>query len=197
VTRQQKGLATEYESHQPDRGRPTDTKNGQVNLIRIRPTHLLGTNLVALYRVVSHKATKVALSIPTYLNQYKGHSMDNYSGIKTDFSNIDEIISDDNHPVRRLYRSYLNGDYTDRAYDKWNLEWSWISEDKKKSTFHRQARRFVISSFVEYNSTDYELSHGQVQRWLVKNIDADKLEKLNDVLIKDVIELMEDREVTA
>jgi hypothetical protein len=116
--------------------------------------------------------------------------MDNYSGIKTDFSNIDEIINDDNHPVRRLYRSYLNGDYTDRAYDKWNLEWSWVST-------YMQARQFVISSFVEYNSTDYELSHGQVQRWLVKNIDADKLEKLNDVLIKDVIELMEVREVSA
>lgn len=116
--------------------------------------------------------------------------MDNYSGIKTDFNNINEIINDDNHPVRRLYRSYLNGDYTDRAYDKWNLEWSWVST-------YMQARRFVISSFVEYNSTDYELSHGQVQRWLVKNIDADKLEKLNDVLIKDVNELMEDREVNA
>ena len=115
--------------------------------------------------------------------------MDNYSGIKTDFSNIDEIINDDNHPVRRLYRSYLNGDYTDRAYDKWNLEWSWVST-------YMQARQFVIASFVEYNSTDYELSHGQVQRWLVKNIDADKLEKLNDVLIKDVIELMEVREVS-
>ena len=132
----------------------------------------------------------MALSIPTYLNQHKGHSMDNYSGIKTDFSNIDEIISDENHPVRRLYRSYLNGDYTNRAYDKWNLEWSMVST-------YMQARRFVIASFVEYNSTDYELSHGQVQRWLVKNIDADKLEKLNDVLIKDVIELMEDREVNA
>ena len=123
--------------------------------------------------------------------------MNNSSGIKTDFSNIDEIINDENHAVRRLYRSYLNGDYTDRAYDKWNLEWSMVSEDKKKSTFNRQARRFVIASFVEYNSTDYALSHGQVQRWLVKNIDADKLEKLNDVLIKDVIELMEDRKVTA
>ena len=116
--------------------------------------------------------------------------MNNYSGIKTDFSNIDEIISDENHAVRRLYRSYLNGDYTDRAYDKWNLEWSWVST-------YMQSRRFVIASFVEYNSTDYALSHGQVQRWLVKNIDADKLEKLNDVLIKDVIELMEDREVNA
>jgi len=72
-----------------------------------------------------------------------------------------------------------------------------VSEDKKKSTFNRQARRFVIASFVEYNSTDYALSHGQVQRWLVKNIDANKLEKLNDALIKDVIELMEDRKVTA
>ena len=67
MTRQQKGLAAEYESHQPDRSRPTDTKTGRVNLIRIRPTHLLRTDLVALYIVVSHKATRVALSIPTNL----------------------------------------------------------------------------------------------------------------------------------
>ena len=114
--------------------------------------------------------------------------MDHYSGIKTDFSNIDEIIQDASHPVRNLYTCYLNGDYTDRAYDKWDLEWSWVENE-------RQARRFVIASFVEYNSTDYQLTHGQVQRWLVKNIDADKLEQLNNVLIEDVKELMNERHI--
>lgn len=102
--------------------------------------------------------------------------------LKNDFSDFDNIISDCNHVVRRFYRCYVNGDYGEDVYTKLQARWLDVNTDK-------QARMFVIQSFVEYNALDYSLSTQQVQRWLVNNIGHDKLEQLNQQLINDVREL--------
>ncbi len=110
-----------------------------------------------------------------------------YTQIKNDFNDFDNIINDGNHVVRRYYRAYVDGDYGYDVYISLNNRWRDVHTD-------RQARMFVIQSFVEFNAKDYDLTTRQVQSWLVKQFGHDKLEQLNNVLINDVRELMAERE---
>ena len=108
--------------------------------------------------------------------------MEIYQPIANDFNDIDNIINNPNHVVRRYYSAFLDGNYGEDIYNKYRTRFELCNTEKKK-------RSFVIESFVEYNALDYGLSTQQVQRWLVKNIGLEKLEQLNKQLAEDVTEI--------
>ena len=101
-----------------------------------------------------------------------------YQQIQNDFNDIEEMISNPNHIVRRLYTCFLDGSYGFDIYGKYSNLWN-------KSNSHKQRRAFVIQSFCDYNSLDYVLTRSQVQGWLMTNIGIEKLEELNRELISD------------
>jgi uncharacterized protein (DUF2267 family) len=108
--------------------------------------------------------------------------MQKYQPIANDFDDIDNIINNPNHVVRRYYSAFLDGNYGEEIYKKYRTLFELCNTEKKK-------RSFVIQSFVEYNALDYDLSTQQVQRWLVNNIGLEKLEQLNKQLAEDVKEI--------
>ena len=114
---------------------------------------------------------------------------DKYIPIKNDFNDIDNIIENPNHVVRRYYGAFLDGNYGEELFNKNKERFNYCTTDKK-------LRSFVISSFVEYNALDYGLTPQQVQRWLVDNIGLEKLEQLNVELAKDVEDIYSEEEVS-
>jgi len=104
--------------------------------------------------------------------------------LKNDFNDFEEIISNDNHIIRVLFRMYLNGDYGRDISEKWFSRWKEASTEKK-------SRSIIIQAFGEYNATDYDCSYQQQQKWLVNNIGHEKLEQLNKVLMSDFDDVME------
>tara|TARA_Y100001937_G_scaffold79355_1_gene107560 strand:- start:25 stop:378 length:354 start_codon:yes stop_codon:yes gene_type:complete len=104
---------------------------------------------------------------------------DKYIPMKNDFNDIDNIIKNPNHVVRRYYGAFLDGNYGEELFNKNKERFTYCTTSKK-------LRSFVISSFVEYNALDYGLTPQQVQRWLVDNVGLEKLEQLNTELAKDV-----------
>jgi len=104
---------------------------------------------------------------------------DKYIPIKNDFNDIDNIINNPNHVVRRYYGAFLDGNYGEELFNKNKERFNHCTTSKK-------LRSFVINSFIEYNALDYGLTPQQVQRWLVNNIGLEKLEQLNVELAQDV-----------
>ena len=115
---------------------------------------------------------------------------DKYIPIKNEFNDIDNIINNPNHVVRRYYGAFLDGNYGEEIYNKYRTRFELCNTEKKK-------RSFVIESFVEYNALDYGLSAQQVQRWLVNNIGLKKLEQLNVELAQDVKDIYAEEEEEA
>ena len=111
--------------------------------------------------------------------------MKKYNAIKNDFSDFAEIIKNPNHVVRRYYSAFMNGDYGKEYFDKYSerLHDAFVPHNRKK------IRSIIIQSFCEYNSVDYGLTSSEVQRWLIKNIGKNKLERLNLELEKDLTDL--------
>ena len=97
--------------------------------------------------------------------------------INYDFKDINNVINDNDHIVRKYYIEFLNGNYGDEIYNKYfNL---YIRANNKE----KKLRALAIQSFIEYNSIDYGLSYDQVRYYLKNNICIDNLEKLNIELI--------------
>ena len=105
--------------------------------------------------------------------------------LENDFNDIENIISDCDHVVRRLYRCFINGDYGKEHAFNYAPE---FDVDGFKS--NRSLRSFVIRSFCTNQALDYGLNYGQVQRWLVENIGHENLERLNEELMIDVSDLI-------
>jgi len=110
--------------------------------------------------------------------------MDYKQKLKNDFNDFDELLNNPNHVVRRYFTAFINGDYGETIYNKWEKIYNEATTDKK-------LRALVIQAFLEYNALDYDCTSQQVQRWLMQNIGIKKLEKLNIELIKDIIDLKE------
>ena len=110
-----------------------------------------------------------------------------YDTIKNDFSDFEEILSNPNHVVRRYYSAFMNGDYGEEYFDKYRDRWQ-----KALLPYNgKKLRSIIIQSFCEYNAIDCGLTQAEVQRWLVKNIGIDTLEKLNNELCHDLMDLFE------
>tara|TARA_Y100000361_G_C10994620_1_gene256014 strand:+ start:90 stop:449 length:360 start_codon:yes stop_codon:yes gene_type:complete len=100
--------------------------------------------------------------------------------INYDFKDIDNLINDNDHIVRKYYIEFLNGNYGKDIYNKYfNL---YVRANNKE----KKLRALAIQSFIEYNSIDYGLSYNQIRYYLKRHIGLDNLEKLNIELIKDI-----------
>ena len=107
--------------------------------------------------------------------------------INYDFKDIDNLINDNDHIVRKYYNEFLNGNYGEDIYNKYfNLYLKANNKEKK-------LRALAIQSFIEYNSIDYGLSYDQVRYYLKKHIGLNNLEKLNIELIKDIKNIYDER----
>lgn len=107
--------------------------------------------------------------------------------LENDFNDIENIINDCNHVVRQLYRCFVNGDYGHEWWFKNSPEY-----DQYENCFksNHSFKSFVIRSFCMNQARDYGLEYGQVQRWLVKNIGHQNLNRLNKELMIDVSDLI-------
>ena len=106
--------------------------------------------------------------------------------LENDFSDFENIINDCNHVVRRFYRCFINGDYG-REYSFYNSPY--FNNDLGFFRTNRCLRSFVIRSFCLNQAIDYDIDEMQVQRWLVKNIGNENLERLNRELMIDVSDI--------
>ena len=92
-----------------------------------------------------------------------------------------------NHATRRFFRCWLDGSYLGYDHYQANLEFLKANHDKPK-----RLRMFVISEFTKYTAHDADCSYGYAQKVIVETISKDKLEKLNNLLIEDALDLIAD-----
>tara|TARA_R100000005_G_C4998055_1_gene204765 strand:- start:1243 stop:1614 length:372 start_codon:yes stop_codon:yes gene_type:complete len=108
--------------------------------------------------------------------------------MQNDFSDIDNILTNDNHVVRRYFRMFLNGDYGQEIFEKYFKQWNKFSNLSTlyltADNLYRKKRSFIINAFIEFNCFDYDLSRYQVKKFLL-NAFKDDIEVLNDILISD------------
>jgi len=109
--------------------------------------------------------------------------------LSSDFSNIDDIMTDVNHVVRKFYRMFISGDYGYEYYEQYRDQWLKCTTDKKK-------RSFVIQSFMHYNLVDYDITWPRLQRFIIHKF-GDRLEDFNKLLVAEVSELYEELGYTA
>tara|TARA_R110000868_G_scaffold209583_1_gene459450 strand:+ start:1421 stop:1759 length:339 start_codon:yes stop_codon:yes gene_type:complete len=101
--------------------------------------------------------------------------------INNDFNDIDNLITNDNHIVRRYYQMYLNGDYGEAIYNDCKNFWKICKTERNK-------RAFVINTFIDFNSRDYGINNLTVRKFIISKL-GDKLEDFNKALIKDAEEV--------
>ena len=101
--------------------------------------------------------------------------------INNDFNDINDLLINDNHIIRKYYQMYLNGDYGEEVFNYNNNLWANCKTERNK-------RAFVINTFVKFNCLDYDLSEYQVRKFIISKF-KDKLEEFNQVLIKDAEEV--------
>ena len=92
-----------------------------------------------------------------------------------------------NHATRRFFRCWLDGSYLGYDHYQANLEFLKANHDNPK-----RLRMFVISEFTKYTAHDADCSYGYAQKVIVETIGKDKLEKLNNLLIEDALDLIAD-----
>ena len=92
-----------------------------------------------------------------------------------------------NHATRRFFRCWLDGSYLGYDHYQANLEFLKANHDNPK-----RLRMFVISEFTKYTAHDADCSYGYAQKVIVETISKDKLEKLNNLLIEDALDLIAD-----
>ena len=96
--------------------------------------------------------------------------------MKNDFNDIENILTNENHVVRKYFRMFLNGDYGQEIFEKYYKQWHNCKNTRNK-------RSFIINAFIEFNCFDYDLSRYQVKKFLL-NAFKD-IEVLNEILIND------------
>ena len=105
--------------------------------------------------------------------------------LRSDFSDIENVISDTNHVVRKYYYMFLSGDYGEEIYNKYLNQWNYCKTE-------RQLRSFVIRSFCDNQAIDYSCSDGHIQKSLMEIVGLDNLERLNLALIEDATNAYEE-----
>ena len=96
--------------------------------------------------------------------------------MQNDFSDIDNVLTNDNNLVRQYFKMFLNGNYGEEIFEKYFKQWTNCKNTRNK-------RSFIINAFIEFNCFDYDLSRYQVKKFLL-NAFKD-IEVLNDILINE------------
>lgn len=94
-------------------------------------------------------------------------------------------LLDENHSTRRFFRCWLDGSYKGEHHYRQNVEF--LKANKGQP---RKLRSFVIGQFVEYTAHDAECSTGYAGRIIKETIEPWTLEKLNEKLIDDALDLI-------
>ena len=100
-----------------------------------------------------------------------------------------QLIDDVNHPVRRFFRCWLDGSYHDEATYRRNCWFILKHHDN-----HRNMRQFVINEFVNYTAHEYNCSESYARECIVACIAKPNLERLNELLIEDALDLVDIQE---
>ena len=107
------------------------------------------------------------------------------------YDNIKRQLSGDllevNYPARRYFRCWLDGSYLGYEHYQANLEFLKANHENPK-----RLHMFVISEFTQYIAHEADCSRGYAQKIIVETISKDKLEKLNNLLIEDALDLIAD-----
>ena len=92
---------------------------------------------------------------------------------------------DGNHWIRRFYRCYIDGCYKGESHYKENIRR--ITEAKGN---RKKLKSFAIQSFVEFLSSEFEISSSTIQKTVVNSLSDKQLERLNNELINDSLDLI-------
>ena len=95
-------------------------------------------------------------------------------------------LLDCNHVTRRHFRAWLDGSYNGEESYRTNKAFLMAHHTEPK-----KLRSWVINQFTQFTATDGYCSYGYAQKVIVDTIDRDTLEKLNDALIDDALDLIE------
>ena len=95
-------------------------------------------------------------------------------------------LLDCNHVTRRHFRAWLDGSYNGEESYRANKAFLMAHHTEPKNL-----RSWVINQFTQFTATDGYCSYGYAQKVIVDTIDRDTLEKLNDALIDDALDLIE------
>ena len=94
-------------------------------------------------------------------------------------------LMDSDNVTRRYFRAWLDGSYLGEQHYRTNKEFLMAHRTEPK-----KLRSWVINQFTQFTATDAYCSYGYAQRVIVDTIDRDTLEKLNDALIDDALDLI-------
>jgi len=94
-------------------------------------------------------------------------------------------LLDCNHVTRRHFRAWIDGSYDGDLVYLDNKAFLMAHHDKPK-----KLRSWVINQFTQFTANDAYCSYGYAQKVIVDTIDRDTLEKLNDALIDDALDLI-------
>ena len=92
---------------------------------------------------------------------------------------------DGNHWIRRFYRCYIEGSYKGESHYRENIRR--ITEVKGN---RKKLKSFAIQSFVEFLSSEFEISSSTIQKTVVNSLSDKQLERLNNELINDSLDLI-------
>ena len=97
------------------------------------------------------------------------------------------MISDSNHVMRRFFRCYLDGSYSNEGDYKRNCEYLRENENKPK-----RIRSFVIMRFTSYIAVEYDCHYSTAQKAITSAFSKADLARLTEELINDAIDLIQD-----
>ena len=99
-----------------------------------------------------------------------------------------QLVDDVNHPMRQYFRCWLDGSYSSRddTYQR-NCEFIKANYDN-----HKRMRGFVINQFCSFLANEYTCSLGHAQHSIVACIPQPTLNRLNDLLIDDALDLVDE-----
>ncbi|MFZ8869651.1 MAG: hypothetical protein ACO2YK_13955 [Paracoccaceae bacterium] len=98
-------------------------------------------------------------------------------------------LMDDNHATRRYFRCWLDGSYLGEEHYRANV--AFLRENSHKP---RALRSFVISEFCQYTAHDADCSTKYAQNVITDIIPHRQLERLNNALIDDALDLIAEYE---
>ena len=99
----------------------------------------------------------------------------------------ESIITDSNHFMRRMFRCWLDGSYNGEGHYHNNCEIVRSSQDKPS-----QLRAFVIGEWCAYLAFDNDCKPSTIQRHMVRDFTGGQLDRLNEQLIDDALDLIAD-----
>lgn len=107
-------------------------------------------------------------------------------------SEIHQLKPEDcNHWIRRFFRCYIDGSYKGQEHYQANVKYIQHNTGNKK-----RLKMFVVSSFIQFLDFEFaDISSRTIQNTIVKTLTSEELDRLNNELISDCMDLIEFVEV--